>query len=218
MASSSNDATTGHPIFDDADAPDLAVNPTEVAAFAAEVGTRLIGDTADRTAYTYAREGLGWYDTTLDTEYLHNGSGWVPARGYSQEAYTWSRSNVDLTPQYPELVADGTNTTDSSLSSFQRVSGTDPDGVGGVKIAVAGVYHISASVVIAAATGRSFIQIGADSDFYRMRASVSTGEDFMSVNHVVRTTAVDQVIPIWFYKQNSSLGTNTGRVLVRRLG
>lgn len=77
MASSSNDPTTGAPIYLDSDAPDPAVNPTQVAAFAASVGTRLIGTTAERTAYAYAREGLAWYDTTLDALYMHNGSGWA---------------------------------------------------------------------------------------------------------------------------------------------
>jgi hypothetical protein len=79
MAASSNDPTTGSPIFLDSDAPDPAVNPTQVAEYAASVGTRLIGSTAERTAYTYAREGLRWYDTTLDREYIHTGSGWVVA-------------------------------------------------------------------------------------------------------------------------------------------
>jgi hypothetical protein len=77
MASSSNDPTTGAPVFLDSDAPDPAVNPSEVAAYAGSVGTRLIGSTAERTGYEFAREGLRWWDTTLDAEYLHNGTGWV---------------------------------------------------------------------------------------------------------------------------------------------
>jgi len=77
MSSSSNDPTTGAPVFDDEDAPDSAVNPTEVAAFAASVGTRPIGDTSDRAAYAYARDGLAWLDTDTRKEYVHNGSGWV---------------------------------------------------------------------------------------------------------------------------------------------
>ena len=79
MAYSSLDPSTGAPVFLDSDAPDPAVNPSQVAAFAAEVGTRLIGTTAERTAYAYAREGLRWFDTTTDKEYLYNGSGWVVA-------------------------------------------------------------------------------------------------------------------------------------------
>lgn len=77
MASSSLDPVTGAPRFLDADAPDPAVNPTEVAAFAAKVGTRLIGTTAERDAYPYKREGLEWYNTTKDLVEVYNGTGWV---------------------------------------------------------------------------------------------------------------------------------------------
>jgi hypothetical protein len=151
--------------------------------------------------------------------WIWDGSDWGPVGGVEmQEAYTWNRANVDGSPQYPELVADGTNTTDSSLTSFQRVSGSDPDGVAGVKFPTPGIYHIMVGMTLAApATARSFIQIGADTDSFRQRSTVSSGEDQMSVNTIVRTTAVDQVVPIWFYKSNGNLGANTGRVRVVRL-
>lgn len=77
MAASSYNATTGAPEYDDADAPDVAVNPTEVAAFAASVGTRLIGDDTSMGAYAYAREGLQWYNTTDKATYVHDGTDWV---------------------------------------------------------------------------------------------------------------------------------------------
>lgn len=76
MASSSKNPVTGAPVFGDQDAPDPAVNPTEVAAYAAKVGTRLIGTTAERDGYDYAREGLRWYNTTTKSEDLHDGTGW----------------------------------------------------------------------------------------------------------------------------------------------
>jgi hypothetical protein len=218
MASSSNDPTTGAPVFLDSDAPDPAVNPSEVATYAASVGTRLIGSTTERNAYAYARAGLRWYDTTLGTEYRDDGTSWR-AEFSLQKAFTWGRANVDSTAQYPELVEDVANTTESSLASFQRVSGVDPDGIGGVKLPAPGVYHVSVGMNLAAvAGGRSFIQIGLDTDQYRQRSTVHSGEDQLSVNQIVRTTAVDQVIPIWFYKSNGNLGVNTGRVMVRRLG
>jgi hypothetical protein len=218
MASSSNDPTTGAPVFLDSDAPDPAVNPSEVAGFAASVGTRLIGSTTERNAYAYGRDGLRWYDTTLKTEYRDDGTNWR-AELTLQKAFTWSRANVDSTAQYPELVEDVGNTTESSLASFQRVSGVDPDGIAGVKVPTPGVYHVSVGMNLAAvAGGRSFIQIGLDTDQYRQRSTVHSGEDQLSVNQIVRTTAVDQVIPIWFYKSNGNLGVNTGRVMVRRLG
>ncbi|WP_127475048.1 hypothetical protein [Microbacterium sulfonylureivorans] len=76
MTASSNNPTTGAPIYLAAAPPDTAVDMTEVAAYAGKVGTRLIGSTAERTAYDYAREGLGWFDTAVDTEYLHDGTNW----------------------------------------------------------------------------------------------------------------------------------------------
>lgn len=79
MASSSNDPTTGAPIFGDGDAPDPAVNPTQVAEYAASVGNHPKGTTAERLAYDYAREGIFFSDTDLDTVFYHNGSGWLPA-------------------------------------------------------------------------------------------------------------------------------------------
>lgn len=77
MAVNSYDPTDGHPVFLGTDAPDIKVDPTKVSEYAAEVGTRLIGSTAERDAYAYAREGLGWYDTDLNQEMIHNGTGWV---------------------------------------------------------------------------------------------------------------------------------------------
>ena len=77
MASNGVDATTGAPRFPESDAPQTGADYEEVADFAATVGTRLIGTTTERNAYAYAREGLCWYDTTLDQEFIYTGSGWV---------------------------------------------------------------------------------------------------------------------------------------------
>lgn len=78
MAVDSYDPTTGHPIFYDSGAPDIAFDPTEVARYASKVGTRLIGTTAERVAYQYARPGLQWYDTTEKREYVyHQSAGWL---------------------------------------------------------------------------------------------------------------------------------------------
>jgi len=76
VAADDYNATTGAPEFSGSGTPETAADLTEVAAFAASVGTRLIGTTAERTAYDHAREGLEWWDTDLDTLYVHNGSGW----------------------------------------------------------------------------------------------------------------------------------------------
>lgn len=97
MAVNSYDATTGHPIFDDSDAPDIKVDPTKVAEYAAEVGTRLIGSTAERTGYSYAREGLRWYDTDESAEFLYDGSGWKLWHKHTA-SYTPTTSNVSGSP------------------------------------------------------------------------------------------------------------------------
>lgn len=78
MAYSSVDLTTGAPIFADGDAPDAAVNPTQAAAYAAQVGNRLIGSNSDMITYDYARKGLQWFNTTDDILYQHDGSDWKP--------------------------------------------------------------------------------------------------------------------------------------------
>lgn len=76
MAVDTVDPITGAPQFLDSGAPDLAVDQNAVSNFAGKVGTRLIGTTAERDAYPYVREGLAWYNTTLDSLQTYDGSGW----------------------------------------------------------------------------------------------------------------------------------------------
>lgn len=70
--------TKNEPKFADADAPDLAVNPTQVAAYAAKVGNRRTGTTAERNAATGLDvwEGLLWGDTTDGVEYRRTAGAW----------------------------------------------------------------------------------------------------------------------------------------------
>ena len=77
MAVNRYDPVEGFPIFEDTDAPDIKVDPTEAARFAAEVGNRIVGTTTYLNNYEYQREGLRGYDVTLKREVLHNGAGWV---------------------------------------------------------------------------------------------------------------------------------------------
>jgi len=76
MTASSFNATTGAPEYDSADAPDTAVNPTEVAAFAAARGNVPKGTTAERTAFAFKEDGAYWSDTDDDSLYRWNGSAW----------------------------------------------------------------------------------------------------------------------------------------------
>lgn len=77
MAVNSYDPTTGRPIFVDTDAPDIKVDPTQAAVYAADVGNRIIrADLVALDAYAYKREGLRGYALDSDIEYLCTGSGW----------------------------------------------------------------------------------------------------------------------------------------------
>lgn len=97
MAADSFDSTTGAPIFAGTGAPDTGVDLTLLGEFAAKVGTRLMGTTAERTSYSYAREGLEWYDTDLDAVYLSDGSGWQLWHKRST-SYTPTTTNVSGSP------------------------------------------------------------------------------------------------------------------------
>lgn len=81
MASSSRNPVSGAPIFRDEDAPDPAVNPTEVAEYAATVGNRGVGSTAQRNAWPYMKEGFAWGDTTNGNEYVVKNGAWAELMG-----------------------------------------------------------------------------------------------------------------------------------------
>lgn len=81
MAVDSYDPILGFPQFSDAGAPDIAVDPTAVAAYAADVGNFIIRNTSGRNAYAYKREGLMCYDTDIDALFIHSGTGWEPWLG-----------------------------------------------------------------------------------------------------------------------------------------
>lgn len=121
MTASSFDPATGAPIFDDADAPDVAQNPTEAAAFAGRVGTRLIGTTSERVAYAYAREGLRWYDTTVEGEFIHNGSGWVCGDAPRTEVVSRNISGTNtFVNQVPFADFPNADDAEAMLSSFVK--------------------------------------------------------------------------------------------------
>lgn len=72
------DSLTGYPKFKDGGAPDLAVDPTEVAKYAAEVGNRIVkADLAALGSYPYRRAGLMGHALNTKTDYIHDGAGWI---------------------------------------------------------------------------------------------------------------------------------------------
>lgn len=118
MASSSL-GPDGEPEFADGDAPDVAVNPSEVAKYAAKRGTRPIGTTAQRNAYAYPKYGLQWFDTTLGREFIFLTEGWTRssyARGGIVETNIASNGSTSI-PHGLGAVPDFVTITPASHSS-----------------------------------------------------------------------------------------------------
>jgi hypothetical protein len=71
--------TKNQPQFADGDAPDVALNPSQVADYAAKVGNRRVGTTAERVAATGKDvwEGLVWGDTTLGVDFRYKSGAWL---------------------------------------------------------------------------------------------------------------------------------------------
>lgn len=100
MAVNRYDPATGRPIFEDADAPDIKVDPTEVGKYAAEVGNRIVGSTSYLNGYAFLREGLAGFDTTLDRDVVYTSAGWRP---------TWSDTGwqgLTLSPGWTFVAGD----------------------------------------------------------------------------------------------------------------
>lgn len=77
MAVNSYDPVTGRPIFLDTDAPDIKVDPSKAAEYAADVGNRIVrANKAALDAYPYKRAGLAGRALDTRIEYIHNGTTW----------------------------------------------------------------------------------------------------------------------------------------------
>jgi hypothetical protein len=219
MAADGTPGTKNQPQFLETGAPDLAVDSNLISNYAAKVGNRRTGTTAQMNATTGADkwEGLEWGNTDNWLNYkVINGNWEAPFVG-RMTLFIWSRANVDNTRQYPALVIDPGNSTNTTQAAFSRSDGTDPDGRGGLLIGGSGVYLIQAALRLnAVAGGRTFIQIGDDNNAYFARTSFPAGEGAASVSAIVRVDA-NTLVPISFQKSNGDLGANTGNVTVTRL-
>lgn len=81
MAVDSYNPVTGAPQFSGSGAPDIAVDPTEVAKYAADVGNSIIrANFAALDAYGYKRAGLRGVALDTGFTYEHDGSGWLLVR------------------------------------------------------------------------------------------------------------------------------------------
>lgn len=146
------------------------------------------------------------------------GTGWRQL--LSMITFTYSTAFVDDTVLYPAWTLDSTNSTDTTIASFQQVAGTTPTGVAGLKIARPGIYAFQhhAQLALPITSGRGFVQIGQDSDLQHSRASMGIGEDQSSaISPAYRISAANQVVPLELWKHNGNLGANSGRVIVTRL-
>lgn len=87
--------TKNEPIFFANGSPEVDVDPTAVAAYAAKVGNRRVGTTAERTAATGKDvwEGLEWFDTDLDEVFIYLSGGWTEW-AHDWKAYTSTPTNV----------------------------------------------------------------------------------------------------------------------------
>ncbi|WP_341945643.1 hypothetical protein [Microbacterium sp. LWH11-1.2] len=77
MASNDIDDFDGHPIFLAGYAPDLGVDETTAAEYAADVGNRIIrANLAELDDYEWNRAGLWGHALDTKSDYRHDGTGW----------------------------------------------------------------------------------------------------------------------------------------------
>lgn len=190
MAVDSRDPITGHPIFDPLKAPDTAVDPTEVAKYAAEVGNRIVRDNlAGLNAYPYARAGL-WGDAR-DTgyQYRHNGTGWVLSGGATPLVV------LRRTTQALQSGNNAYGNITSAAGGAAAWTAADIRGLTfdatGIAITVPGLYEVS-WVLWATGTGAGLVGIG-------VNATAAPGaEKLHALNHIMHRV--------------SSLGSSSGFV------
>lgn len=85
MTADGTPGTKNNPQFLDGGAPDLATDANLISAYAAKVGNRRTGTTAERNAATGKDvwEGLEWFDTTLRRIFLYLNGSWVATVGFT---------------------------------------------------------------------------------------------------------------------------------------
>lgn len=76
------------PLFSETGAPQIGTDLSLISNYAAEVGNRKVGTTAQRNALTGADRwtGLAFWDTTLNYEFIWDGSAWAGTPTYISDA------------------------------------------------------------------------------------------------------------------------------------
>lgn len=200
----------------------VAQDGTIPSAAVADVAARLAKYPSPVQGNRVWRNDLGYEETYYSTYNLttnpggRSPAGWYQTTGAQGNSthFTYSQANVDGSAQYPPLTMNVPNSSDINQATYYSSGG-----FAGVLIARPGIYSIMHSIKLPAVmNGRSFVQIGLDTDFQHVRASFFAGEDQCAVSSIFKVTAPNIQIPIYFLKSNGSLGTNTGNVHVVRLG
>jgi hypothetical protein len=109
------------PAFPEEDAPAAGADLEEVARYAMRRGNFFKGTTAQRNAWVtdgYAREGHAWYDTTLNREFRHNGTGWA-----QQPIIKFGRDAGGTDVNGFRVVTHGMGITPAEVLITDRVSG-----------------------------------------------------------------------------------------------
>lgn len=138
MAVNNYNSVTGAPEFTDGGAPDIAVDPTAVGAYAADVGNRIVrANLAALNAYAFKRAGLEGVALDTGAAYMHDGTGWTaqsPRIGMRRSTQTGAISNTVY--------------TDLSSSSFwvEEYRTKIAAYSGGITIPATGVYEVSYTI------------------------------------------------------------------------
>ena len=121
MAASSTRGPKGQPRFPANEAPDLGVDEEIVADYAAKVGNRRVGTTAERDLAESSGdvwEGLLWGDITDKHEYEHVGGVWKQLLAHAEYTLTVTSLPDDTLFTNFNFAADAERTTDSTFSSI----------------------------------------------------------------------------------------------------
>jgi hypothetical protein len=151
----------GEPEFKDGDAPDTALNPSQVGKYAALVGNRRIGTTAQRqaalteapsTTGTGVWEGLEWFDTQARALYVLMDGAWQQVSG------TWTGTCTQSVGQGgPSGVGRFSRTggQSSPAADFMSMGGD------GRFVLARGSYAMTATMTLTGSrsAGRTFVEI-----------------------------------------------------------
>lgn len=203
------DPVTGYPKFKDSGAPDVGLDPMEVARYAATVGNRIMGTTTYLNNYAYKREGLAGYDTTLGVPVVYRGGAWK--RETSFRTFSLARSAMTDNSTFFQVPVE--DTTKGTAAPFTYANGAD----GRINLE-AGIYLLHAIVHPGGATtGTSFVQISATTQGLLGRGGVSINADpWMSCTALFRADGTEGIIT-FIQKVTGGASNGSGTLRITKL-